>query len=323
MLSDSVFEYTTQAQTDQSELSNRYLQQLTKLQKNLLSLSHNRQNYFKSGNNKSLQQLEHHLRALKQTAHELDTLPRLGIYAESEDEDDLSSLLGLNRENDNETKEEIGDEPISTILSLSKRYNKELLNAQKFNEQKAQSTLDGHNALTKIGDSVHAFASGIEAEYNKVKGTVYILLSLCTVLIILTGISTNLLLNRLGQIVLLITSYINKLSHGEYSARINIQSRIAEISSLQSSIERLQQFFKDLLDHIHQETGNLQQLQERSVNASHTLEQTVEHQRSASESAVVQITQLNASFLEVSKKASQTSAATQDATVLAIDGYSQ
>ncbi len=320
---DSVFEYTTQTQTDQSELSSRYLQQLTKLQKNLLSLSHNRQNYFESGNNKSLQQLEHHLRALKQTAHELDTLPRLGIYAESEDEDDLSSLLGLNRENDNETKEEIGDEPISTILSLSKRYNKELLNAQKFNEQKAQATRDGHNALTKIGDSVHAFASGIEAKYNKVKQTVYILLGLCTALIILTGVSTNLLLNRLGQIVLLITSYINKLSHGEYSARINIQSRIAEISSLQSSIERLQQFFKDLLDHIHQETGNLQQLQERSVNASHTLEQTVEHQRSASESAVVQITQLNASFMEVSAKASQTSSATQDATNLAIDGYSQ
>ncbi|MCP4594931.1 methyl-accepting chemotaxis protein, partial [Neptuniibacter sp.] len=129
------------------------------------------------------------------------------------------------------------------------------------------------------------------------------------------------LLRKLGQILIQTTAYIDQLSHGQFSGNINISSRLSEVQTLHLSIERLQAFFSKLLNEIRTETDNLKQLQNNAIQEAGQLESTVNQQQSATESAVVQITQLNGSFMEVATRASQTSSATQDAAQLAVTGY--
>ena len=321
----SVREYALQADFSQRSLQQEYLNKLSLIQQNLLELSHNRQAYFSKNTVKSAQQIQLQLDRLTQLANELYELDRLGIYKEpEEDEDDLSELLGISRNDTEETvEEELGDEPISTIRSQVNRYPKELMNAQKFSAQKQTSKKNAQAAVITLNDSVTAISEQISAKYDSIRMSVYYLMALCIILIMITGISMNFLLRRLGNILMITTNYIDRLSHGHFSSNVSIDSKITEARTLHASIERLQAFFNKLLSNIRQETSNLKSLQNEASSQAIQLEDTINQQQYATQSAVEQITQLNDSFIEVAARASQTSSATQDASDRAISGYQQ
>ena len=318
----SVKEYALQAAPHQQDLKSRYLETLVSIQYHATSLSHNRQEYFDTNEDESLEQIELHLDIVTEFSEQLYTMPRLGIFKE-EEEDDLSALLGLSTNNEESTAEEVGEEPISTIKSLLNRYPKELDNAKKFSAQKAQANTQARNDLEKLDNTVDSVNGIISAYYTQIQHTVYVLMAICTILIIATGISMNYLLRKLGSILLTTTSYIDQLSHGQFSGSVDIQSQLTEVQTLHSSIERLKAFFSKLLTEIHHETNNLKGLQESSIQEAVQLESTVQQQQIATETAVDQIIQLNDSFIEVAARASQTSSATQDAEKLAQTGYNR
>ncbi|MFY0678830.1 MAG: methyl-accepting chemotaxis protein [Neptuniibacter sp.] len=316
----SVREYALKANANQSFLQQQYLDTLIEIQSNVISLGHNRQSFFQKGSQKNYEQINYHLTNLKELASKLTNLTPLGIYKESNDEDDLSALLGLDTEE--ETKqEEIGEEPISTVNFLINRYPKELDNAKKFSTQKKEATATAQTNLEALNTQISEIETLISSKYKEIKTTVYYLMAICIVLIIATGISMNYLLKKLGDILIAKTAYIDELSHGKFSSNITVNSRLKEVQTLKQSIERLQTFFNQLLADIRTETNNLNNLQTSSIQEANKLEGTVYQQQSATESAVVQITQLNSSFTEVASRASDTSAATQEASQLANTGY--
>ena len=316
----SVQGYAQKADANQSFLKQQYINLLIDIQKNTVSLAHNRQSYFQKGRQSNYEQINFHLEALKLLSSKLSQLPRLGIYKENTDEDDLSALLGL--ESDEETEqEEIGEEPISTIHSLINRYPKELDNAKKFSMLKKETSSKTQTDVTALNTQISEIETLIRTQYDQIHVTVYYLMAICVVLIIATGVSMNYLLKKLGDILIAKTAYIDELSHGKFSSNITVNSRLKEVQTLKQSIERLQKFFNQLLSDIRSETNNLKNLQASSITEADKLESTVYQQQSATESAVVQITQLNSSFTEVASRASDTSAATQEASKLANTGY--
>ncbi|WP_415905004.1 methyl-accepting chemotaxis protein [Neptuniibacter sp. QD48_55] len=320
----SVKEYADKASYDQNPIKNSYVDLLFSLQKNTVLLSHSRQSYFENNKSESLQQIQFILSELKKDAEAINKLERLGIFKEAEDEDDLSSLLGLATEmaSDND-KEEIGDEPIANIKDLVNRYPKELQNAKKFSQQKTESSSAAQKNVANLEHSVASIASTIADRYEDIQFSVYLIMTICTVLIIATGISMNILLRKLGSILIATTEYIDQLSHGKFSSNIQIDSRLTEAETLNSAIDRLQCFFKEFLMNIQQETNNLRQLQNSAIIEATQLENTVQQQQAATENAVVQITQLNSSFTEVATRATQSSSATLEASQLANKGYEQ
>ncbi|WP_415911778.1 methyl-accepting chemotaxis protein [Neptuniibacter sp. QD37_11] len=320
----SVKEYADKASYDQNHIKNSYVDLLFSLQKNTALLSHSRQSYFEKNKNESLQQIQFILSELKKDAEAISKLDRLGIFKEAEDEDDLSSLLGLAIEiaSDND-KEEIGDEPIANIKDLVNRYPKELQNAKKFSQQKTESSSAAQKNVANLEHSVASISSNIADRHEDIQFSVYLIMTICTVLIIATGISMNILLRKLGSILIATTEYIDQLSHGKFSSNIQIDSRLTEAETLNSAIDRLQCFFKEFLMDIQQETNNLRQLQNSAITEATQLENTVQQQQAATENAVVQITQLNSSFTEVATRATQSSSATLEASQLANKGYEQ
>jgi len=320
----SVKEYAQKADFDQNTLKDTYLDLLLNIQKDVLALSHNRQNFFKTGKEESLNQIQFLLKNLKTEADALNNLQRLGIYKEEAEEDDLSSLLGLATEDSNETeKEEIGDEPLATIRDLVNRYPKELDNAKKFNTRKTISSQKAQQDVSELKSSVDDISSMISERYQDTRMSVYVIMAICTALIIATGISMNYLLHKLGEILIITTEYIDQLSHGKFSSDIDIRSNLTEANTLNTAIARLQSFFNKFLSDIQIETRNLKQLQNSAISEASQLEQTVQQQQNATENAVVQITQLNSSFTEVASRASETSSATKEASILADQGYKQ
>lgn len=320
----SVMEYANRATDQQQHIQNTYFNLLLNLQKNILSLSHSRQSFFKTGKQEHLQQIEFIIADLSKDAQIIAQLERLGIYKEAEEADDLSALLGLdiNRE-ETAAKEELADEPIATIKELVNRYPKELENAKKFNRQKAASSSSAKKAVTEIKQNVAELSSIISDNYHSTQLSVYLIMAVCTLLIITTGISTNILLHKLGKILIVTTRYIDELSHGKFSDEIELKSKIDEATTLNKAIKRLQTFLKCFLRDIEQETSNLRHLQTSAVIEATHLEGIAQQQQCATENAVIQITQLNSSFEEVAARASQSNLATQAAAELAQKGYQQ
>ncbi|WP_286240143.1 methyl-accepting chemotaxis protein [Neptuniibacter halophilus] len=322
---DQLQDYASQAAPYQSNLQQQYLDKLVRLQQNLLHLSHSRQSYFQTASDESYQQISFILEKLSQRSNELEKLQRLGIYRTSEeDSDDLSTLLGIaSDEESTASQAEIADDPIATVRSQINRYPKELENARLLSEQKKQSNLNAETAISDLNASVAVVAEAIVSRYDETRMSVYYLMGICIVLIIVTGISMNFLLQRLGGILIRTTGFIDQLSHGHFSSNLSIQSNISEAQSLNASITRLQTFFANLLSNIRTETENLKHLQHQAVTQADQLESSINQQRQASESAVVQITQLNASFSEVATRASQTSCTTQNTSEQASNGATQ
>lgn len=316
----SVREYALKADPNQTFLQQQYLSILIEIQTNVVSLSHNRQSFFQKGSQENYEQINYHLKALQGLASKLQALTPLGIYKESSDEDDLSALLGLASDEETE-KEEIGEEPISTVNSLINRYPKELDNAKKFSAQKKETTAAAQTEVETLNTQISEIETLISRKYSEITTTVYYLMAICVVLIIATGVSMNYLLQKLGEILIAKTAYIDELSHGKFSSNITVNSKLKEVQTLKQSIERLQTFFNQLLSDIRSETNNLRNLQTSSIHEAEKLEGTVSQQQSATENAVVQITQLNSSFTEVANRASDTSTATQEASRLANTGF--
>lgn len=316
----SVREYALKADTEQSLVQQQYLNILIEIQTHIVSLGHNRQSFFQKGNQEHFEQINYHLKNLKELASKLQGLTRLGIYKENNDEDHLSALLGLSSDEETE-KEEIGEEPINTAISLVNRYPKELDNAKKLSVQKKEATTSAQAEVEALNSQISEIETLISNQYNEITTTVYYLMAICMVLIVATGASMNYLLQKLAEILIAKTAYIDDLSHGNFSSNITVSSKLKEVQTLKLSIERLQAFFNQLLSDIRSETHNLKNLQASSINEAGKLEGTVSQQQSATENAVVQITQLNSSFAEVANRASDTSTATQEASRLANQGY--
>lgn len=316
----AIRDYALNAESNQYFLQQQYLNALVGIQNNTLSLSHNRQQFFETGNENNYNQIIFHLAELENLATALSSIPRLGIYKENEEEDGLSELLGITS-NTAKAQVEAGDESIDLINSLINRYPKELENAKKFSLQKRLSSTKAQEAVERLDQTISEIEQIITQRYSEIHTTVYILMTICLALIIATGISMNILLRRLGDILISVSSYINELSHGRFSSNIHVNSKLKEVQHLKLSIERLKQFFEKLLRDIRVETHNLKNLQANSIEEAGRLEGTVQQQQAATENAVVQITQLNSSFSDVATRASNTSNATQEAARLANTGY--
>lgn len=311
-------EYTLSAEHADANLRYQYLNLTTQLQHTLLALAHIRQNYFLDGNNDSLQTLTHYHQQLSNFAKQLSALPRLGVYSEDAAEgDDLASLMGWEQNDEESDHEDKGDAIINEISSLIKRYPKELQNAQKFIQQKQTAERSAQNLLVQLEQDLARFADEVNHRYSAIQQDVYLLLAICVVLIVLTGLLMSMLKHRLARILIETASYIDNLSKGNLSCGFSLTSRIAEVQSLNSSVNALYNYFHHLITQIRIETDNLTHLENQISHGASHLESIVSSQQTSTEHVVLRMGELESSYHEVAANAAQTSVATSDAQDLA------
>lgn len=311
-------EYTESATNADSALRRQYLQLVTKLQQALVSMGHTRQNYFTDDNADTLATLNHYHKQLSDNAEALRALPRLGVYSESADDgDDLASLMGWEKNDEEDDREDKGDAIIDEINSLIKRYPKELQNAQKFISQKTTAERSTQLLLNDLEQELARYAEQVNQHYAAIQRDVYVLLAICVALIILTGLLMTMLKHRLSRILTDTATYIDKLSKGDLSSEFALQSNISEVQSLNGSVNALNSYFNHLIAQIRKETQHLSSLENQITRGATHLESIVSKQQETTERVVVQMTQLESSYHQVAENAAQTSHATSDAQSLA------
>ncbi len=311
-------EYTESATNADPNLRIEYLQQVTRLQHALVSLSHIRQSYFSDGKADSLNTLHHYQKQLSAGASTLQNLPRLGVYTEESNEGgDLTSLMGWERDDEASDREDKGDAIIDEISSLINRYPKELQNAQKFITQKQNAERSTQTLLVQLELELSHYADQVNQHYAAIQRDVYVLLAICVALIILTGLLMTMLKHRLSNILIETSRYIDKLSKGDLREQFLLESRITEVQSLNGSIHALHDYFIHLIEQIRQETSRLSSLENNMTQGATNLDNIVSDQQRSTEKVAVQMTQLEGSYQEVAKNASDTNDATSEAQRLA------
>lgn len=316
-------EYADQASYEQQNLKQRYNHTLNHLSMIVPELSHSRQSFFSTGQ-KNRSDIELKLISLNTLAQQLQSIPRLGIYEEEENEGGLQSLLGINSDEEEESnQEEKADIYIPELSSLINRYSKELNNIELIYSQRDSAINSSTSLLDQLNSELQKNQQRLETDYQSTRQLVNILLGISIALIIITSLIMSLLNKHLSRVISLTCQQLDALANGKLDQRDEQPSKIIEIDILRTSISSLRQYFTGLIEKIRTEGSTLDKLGNNLNSSSDNLIEIVNKQQLSTEQASVQINQLSASYQEVAESAVKTSDTTQKATEITIIGVSQ
>ncbi|MFC6670705.1 methyl-accepting chemotaxis protein [Marinobacterium aestuariivivens] len=315
-------EYVSSASGTAAEPKLRYYPLIAEAQQLLQQLSLSRQAHFDHDSEGSLQDLNQRHRALNETLNQLQALPRLGVYRETEtQQDEVAALLGWASDDASDGEGvEAGSEILDQLQSLARRYPKELDNTATVLKRKQETEAVAYRQLEGLQEELSRLDGALAERYDGIKTQAYLLIGICVGLMIVTGILMSLLLRRLAGYLVASSRYIHQLANGDLSQRFALQSGIEEIASLKLAVDKMQDYFRLLIDSIRRETGQLNELGLAMTGSAGKLEQIVNAQQSATEQAAVQMEQLSSSYQEVAEHAGSSNTATLDAQSLSDEG---
>lgn len=316
----SLIKYVADAHDAPEPLKAKYLNLSQQLSEALVQLSYLRQSSLSNADLTLETAAVSYIDDIQAVAKKIDALPRLGLLKQGDTDDSgLASALGWGSD-DSDEAEDIGDEVISNIVSLTNRYPKELANTRKFELQKERSEAMAMQQLVQLEQALGQLEQQLEQSYQDILFDVYLLLAICVVLILLTAAIMSLLKFKLSKILHSSAHYVTMLSKGDLSLEMNMQSQIHEVVSLKDSIGSLQEYFAHLLRNIKRETSVLLELKGNMNSSAQNLNQIVTEQQASTRNTTEQMQGLKSSFEEVASSASTTSEFTDTAKQMAYQG---
>ncbi len=127
-----------------------YLQAMARLTGLLSEIKTLRENFWSSGSEHYVQQLEQTRERYKQTLQQVSSLPRIGLYPEQQ-QDEIASLMGWSNKARTADVEELGDEILRQLTSLHHRYPLEM-----------QRSIEGQQARTQSSTQVNQLINNFE-----------------------------------------------------------------------------------------------------------------------------------------------------------------
>jgi len=125
---DVIYDYADEGESDSPRVASGYFKLLHRVNQSLVQVKYLREQYMDTANSSYRESLLEQVAQLKADADELNALPRLGVYAE-EEVDEMQALMGWGDGAESESaKVDLGDELISGLQGLVRRYPTELDN---------------------------------------------------------------------------------------------------------------------------------------------------------------------------------------------------
>lgn len=289
-------DYANQATYEFSDSKARFLSVLAELGRSLNRLSQQRQAFFEQQSERQQQAL---LADNKQFAEQLDKLqamPRFGIYTEVNQE----ALIP-------EEPEEIGEVSISSLQSLTRRYEKDIANTIDLQQQVAESRQSLNQqivALQSILDSSQQKISAIKADItHQVRWAM-----LAVVLMIVVAVTVQAMLQKQSLDVLLkLEAFFRAMLKGDYQQKLSVEQRFSETSSVADSANRLQAYLAELINKLESQAQSLISASESMQRVSGSTSELTSQQFAATDQVATAVTELSYSFKEVAQNAAQAS----------------
>ncbi len=130
-----------------------YLKATVRLTRLLSEIKTLRENFWNSGNENYVQQIERTRERYNQTLQQLSGLPRIGLYPEPE-ENDIASLMGWAKKTRATDAEEQGDAVLRQLTSLSKRYPLEMERSIQGQQARAESSMQVNQLINNFEQAI-------------------------------------------------------------------------------------------------------------------------------------------------------------------------
>lgn len=124
---DSIRDYAREGQSNNPTAAWQYLDQLHNISKGLIQIKYLREQFIDTANNSYRDSLLEQVQSLSDKVGQLSSLPRLNVFAE-EEVDEMQAMMGWAEDDGDSVKEDKGEELISDLASLVRRYPAELDN---------------------------------------------------------------------------------------------------------------------------------------------------------------------------------------------------
>lgn len=288
--------YAKQANYDYQDTQIEFLVGLNELSQSMFYISRLRQKYFESRNSKIKTALLERNDSILTHSQALLSLPRFGIYTEV-DEDALMA----------EEPEEIGQTSINSIISLSKRYDKELENTINLDQRMREARKSLNQSVDSLSDLFAEYSKRIDTIKNNITEEVELMLLISISLVIIAIAIVFIIQYRMIGFLIRLESFFRKMLAGNYNQRIDSNLKFKEIQSVERSGLQVQTYFANLIDQLTSESEQVisasNEVQAISASAANLTNQ----QNEATNHVATAVTQLSYSFKDVANSASSAS----------------
>ncbi|WP_020483268.1 methyl-accepting chemotaxis protein [Methylomonas sp. MK1] len=287
-----------------------YLMAISQTQLALQNLSRARQSFFSERKQASTDNVLNYLKQLSDAAATIEHLPLLGVMKTQASED---QEFTLGNQTTMAKAEDMALEPIAEMRYLLSRYEKDLANARNIVKQKQLSQSNINQQMQAFQEKLLGLEDNINREYQDYEHMLYAVMIACTVLILVTSGITLLVKHHLATIISRFSIYVDKLANGDLSSKFTLESRIAEIVQLRTSLEKLHAYFTSLIDNINRESQALKEYGRNIEAVAQNLNAIIADQQQATEVAARQMADLSKSFNGVAYHAAESQNCTTEA----------
>lgn len=304
---ESINDYVTTGRTsNNAELANNLAHELQLTSALVAQRIIHRDKYFRLPSEHGLANLEAISDEISEHVSRLQNMPLLGVLLEEEEEDDFSSMMGIDTDQPKAAQPtEMGEELINELASLAKRY---------LHERKNTETLInlGMAAKKEATDTINLLV--IEATKSKiyidemradVKSTVFLLLAALLSLLFLTGVIVWITQRQSMSAISKVAKYLDQLCRGDFTVKLNEPIYFNELNALALNCEKLRGFLVSIITEIKAETLNVARTSDHINTSSLQLEQDSLTQREQTSSAVDSVSELLTSFAKVKEEVLQ------------------
>lgn len=206
--------YASQVLEQQPVTGAAYLQGLARLAQLLSEIKTQREQFWGSGNDLYLQNMEQARERYAAELEQLQGLPRIGLYAEQK-QDAMADLLGWGSRDNQGNREEQGDEILRNLKALHDRYPAEMERSQRWRQDRTDSFIavnrlidDFEQAIIQGQAEVHANKDGIEALVKRLFFA--FALGLLLMAVLLYVFQQRVVLNNLAKLESALTALVKK-----------------------------------------------------------------------------------------------------------------
>jgi len=245
-----------------------YPQPLFAASQHLLRLSHARGKLVSSGRDELAGEVEQALHALEQEASRLDALPLLGVLAAQQSTaSSFAALLELDSDTGpQQNSEDRGTALKRELTSLVKRYPAELQRTRQLIRQRSELLDSSARRVDAVQQALAELEPAVRAEHGRIQGEVRLIQGAIIALILLIALAIDRLQRQLTRTLGQLVPALSAWAEGDFSKDARIDSKIREITDIETSLNRLRSYLLQLV-------GTLRQQAEQVAASSRNLDE--------------------------------------------------
>ena len=301
----SLIDYAIEGSDNSPVLAQQYQEQAQQLMLLLLNRSMQRQQSLNAGSS-DLSQISQISQNMLSVINELEQLEGLGIFEETEDdEDSFAALLGGEFDDEEEAEDKV-EEIVGNLRSLVNRYPKEFDNTTKIIGTIEQSYNTINGSIEHITQEFSLVEQTISEQFSHVISLGRNIMIVIIVMIVIFSLVIDSTQRNIAKRIRAFVPFMNTYSKGDFSNSVNINAKTVEVKSLTDSANTLRNNMISLIGDVKSSSDSVLNLgQDMKVNSQEVADKMA-HQLQQTISISAAIEQMTASFKEVANNSIQT-----------------